>query len=129
MGESSDASDEDGTGQRSGGDERGRERPSDDGGADERPSDEGGTREQFWDLVCKYAVYFYVLLMMVTVFLVMNLLVLALVPSSSLTSDVRTGSLIVIALNFVILLGTALGIVYILRVCNRYTTPESDDGL
>jgi len=110
-------------------------------GSDDEPRDEstddeprersssGGTREQFWDLVCKFSAHFYVLLLMVTVFLVMNVLVLALVPASSLSSDVRTGSLIVVGINFVILLGTALGIVYILRVCNRYTTPDSDDGL
>jgi len=95
--------------------------------AQEQSAGGSGTRERFWDFVCKYAIHFYVLLLMVTVFLVMNVLVLALVPASSLSSTVRTGSLIVVALNFVILLTTAGGIIYILRVCDRYTTPASDD--
>lgn len=82
-------------------------------------------REEFWNLVCRFAAHFYILLLMVTVFLVMNLLVLLLVPVSSVSSDVLTGSVLIIALNFLILCGTAAGIVYVLRVCNRYTTPEA----
>ena len=102
-----------------------------DGSIFDQPAGDGpatdSARERFWDFICKFAVYFYILLLMVTVFLVMNVLVLALVPASSLGAEVQTGSLVVIGINLVILLGMALGIVYILRVCDRYTTPAADD--
>jgi len=93
--------------------------------SDEVPQDPDSKREQFWDTICKFAHHFYLLLLMVTFFMVLNLIILALVPASSLDSETRTGSLVVIGINFVILAGTALGIAYVLKRCNEYTSPKS----
>ncbi|WP_123538033.1 hypothetical protein [Halosimplex salinum] len=77
------------------------------------------TRERFWNTVCRFAPFFYLLLLVVTVFLIMNVLVLALVPGASVSPGTQQGSLVVVGINFALLGPTALGVGFVLWRCQR----------
>lgn len=69
-------------------------------------------REEFWDLVCDYAPYFYVMLVAVTVMGVLNLAAMVL-------GDQSEGAFVVSLLVFAVLGVTGVGLAGVLWRCDR----------
>lgn len=70
-------------------------------------------REEFWDIMCDYAPYFYVMLVVVTVMAVLNLAAMAL-------GDQSEGAFLVSLLVFAVLGVTGIGLGGVLWQCNRH---------
>lgn len=70
------------------------------------------TAEEFWDIVCDFAPYFYVMLVVVTVMAVLNL-------AAMLVGDQSEGAFAVSMLVFAILGVTGAGLAIVLWQCKR----------
>jgi len=73
---------------------------------------------RFWFYVCRYSEYYFMLLIVLTVFAVMNALAMLLAPQ-------ETASFVIAVMVFVILGITAACIVFILYQCKQMRTPDS----
>lgn len=66
----------------------------------------------FWAIICRYSEYFYMLLMLLTVFAVLNAI-------GMLLAEQSTGAFVIAVLVFVILGVTGLGVALVLYQCNK----------
>lgn len=66
----------------------------------------------FWGTVCRYSEYFFMLLVLVTVFAVLNAL-------GMLLAEQSTGAFVIAVMVFVILGVTALGVGFVLYQCRK----------
>lgn len=73
---------------------------------------------RFWFHVCKYSEYYFMLLIVVTVFAILNAMAM-------LVGRQSTGAFVISVMVFVILGITALSVALVLLQCKRMRTPES----
>lgn len=73
---------------------------------------------RFWFNVCKYSEYYYMLLILLTVFAVINAMAM-------LIGQQSRGAFVISVFVFVILGVTGLGIALVLLQCNKMRAPES----
>lgn len=71
-----------------------------------------GEQRNFWSIICRYAAYLYLLLMVVTVLLLLNVF-------AFLLADQEPGAYVITVVNFFILGGTWVGLALLLWNCNR----------
>lgn len=69
-------------------------------------------REEFWTIICRYAPYLYLLLLVITVLFLLNVF-------SLLLAAQETSAYVITVVNFFLLGGTGIGVALVLWNCNR----------
>lgn len=82
---------------------------------------QSGFWSRFWFNICKYSEYFYMLLIVLTVFALLN-------AFAMLIAEQSTASFVISVMVFVLLGTTALGIAIVLWQCNQMRAPKAYDN-
>ncbi|WP_460923147.1 hypothetical protein [Salinarchaeum chitinilyticum] len=81
---------------------------------------QSGFWPRFWFNVCQFSEYYFMLLIMLTVFAVLNAIAMSLAEQS-------TASFVISVMVFVLLGTTGAGVALVLWQCNRMRAPQVED--